>query len=62
MKERGQHLLSEVGKNIDYMRSDLRNLSRYIAELEASVSTAADTCAGQVNRGRPTVAGRKTGF
>lgn len=37
MKERSQHLLSEAGENIDYMRSDLRNLSRYIADLEALV-------------------------
>jgi hypothetical protein len=34
MKERSQQLLSEVGENIDYMRSDVKNLSRYIVELE----------------------------
>jgi len=34
LKERSQQLLSEVGENIDYMRSDVKNLSRYIAELE----------------------------
>lgn len=37
MKERLQHLLSEVGESIDYMRSDIRNLSRYLAELEELV-------------------------
>jgi hypothetical protein len=37
MKERSQQLLSEVGENIDYMRSDVRNLSRYIVELEELV-------------------------
>src|SRR6266550_6014404 len=34
MKERLQHLLSEVGESFDYLRSDVRNLSRYMAELE----------------------------
>jgi hypothetical protein len=37
MKERLQHLLSEVGESIDYMRSDIRNISRYLAELEELV-------------------------
>jgi hypothetical protein len=34
MKERLQHLLSKVGESFDYLRSDVRNLSRYMAELE----------------------------
>jgi hypothetical protein len=34
MKERLQHHLSEVGESFDYLRSDIRNLSRYMAELE----------------------------
>jgi hypothetical protein len=34
MKERLNCLLSEVGESINYMRSDIRNLSRYLAELE----------------------------
>ena len=34
MKERLQHLLSEVGESFDYLRSDVRNLSRSMAELE----------------------------
>ena len=34
MKERLQHLLSEAGESFDYLRSDIRNLSRYLAELE----------------------------
>ncbi len=34
MKERLQHLLSEVGESFDYLRSDVRNLSRYMAVLE----------------------------
>jgi hypothetical protein len=34
MKERSQPLLSEVGENIDDMRSDVKNLSRYMVELE----------------------------
>jgi hypothetical protein len=37
MKERLQHLLSEVGESFDYLRSDVRNLSRYMAELEELV-------------------------
>lgn len=35
MKERLQCLLSEVGESFEYLRSDVRNLSRYMAELEA---------------------------
>jgi hypothetical protein len=34
MEERLQHLLSEVRESFDYLRSDVRNLSRYMAELE----------------------------
>ena len=34
MKERLNCLLSEVGESINYMRSDIRNLSRYLAELK----------------------------
>lgn len=34
MKERLQALLSEVGESFDYVRSDVRNLGRYLAELE----------------------------
>ena len=34
MKERLQHLLSEVGESFNSLRSDVRNLSRYMAELE----------------------------
>jgi hypothetical protein len=34
MKERLQHHLSDVGESFDYLRSDVRNLSRYMAELE----------------------------
>jgi len=37
MKERLQHHLSDVGESFDYLRSDVRNLSRYMAELEALV-------------------------
>jgi hypothetical protein len=37
MKERLQQLLSETGETIDYLRSDIRNLSRYMAELEELV-------------------------
>jgi hypothetical protein len=39
MKERLQHLLSEVGESFDYLRSDVRNLSRYMAELEDLAET-----------------------
>lgn len=34
MKERLRDLLSEVGESFDYLRSDVRNISRYMAELE----------------------------
>lgn len=34
MKERLNSLLSEVGESFDYLRSDVRNLGRYLAELE----------------------------
>lgn len=34
MKERLQCLLSEGGESFDYLRSDVRNLSRYMAKLE----------------------------
>ena len=34
MKERLQQHLSDVGESFDYLRSDVRNLSRYMAELE----------------------------
>ncbi len=34
MKERRNSLLSEVGESFDYLRSDVRNLGRYLAELE----------------------------
>jgi maltooligosyltrehalose synthase len=37
MKERLQHHLSDVGESFDYLRSDVRNLSRYMAELEALI-------------------------
>jgi hypothetical protein len=37
MKERLQHHLSDVGESFDYLRSDVRNLSRYMAELEELV-------------------------
>jgi hypothetical protein len=37
MKERLQQLLSEAGESLDYIRSDIRNLSRYMAELEELV-------------------------
>ncbi len=39
MKERLQHLLSEVGESFDYLRSDVRNLSRYMAELEELIES-----------------------
>lgn len=57
MKERLRDLLSEVGESFDYLRSDVRNLSRYMAELEelieryrtfvanAALSTPADRAA-----------------
>ena len=34
MKEPLQHRLSEIGESFDYLRSDVRNLSRYTAKLE----------------------------
>lgn len=34
MKERLRDHLSEVGESFDYLRSDVRNLGRYMAELE----------------------------
>ncbi len=37
MKERLRDLLSEVGESFDYLRSDVRNLSRYMAQLEELV-------------------------
>jgi hypothetical protein len=37
MKDRLRDLLSEVGESFDYLRSDVRNLSRYMAELEALI-------------------------
>jgi hypothetical protein len=57
MKDRLRDLLSEVGESFDYLRSDVRNLSRYMAELEeliegyrafaatAALSTSADRAA-----------------
>ena len=57
MKERLQCLLSEVGESFDYLRSDVSNLGRYLAELEeliegyrtfaanATLSTSADQTA-----------------
>lgn len=37
MKERLNCLLSEVGESFEYLRSDVRNLSRYPAELEGLI-------------------------
>lgn len=37
MKERLQHHLSDVGESFDYLRSDIRNLSRYMAKLEVLI-------------------------
>jgi hypothetical protein len=37
MKERLQHLLSEAGESFTYMQSDIKNISRYMAELEELV-------------------------
>ena len=39
MKERLRDLLSEVGESFDYLRSDVRNLSRYMAELEELIES-----------------------
>ena len=41
MKERLQCLLSEVGESFDYLRSDVRNLGRYLAELEELIEGTA---------------------
>ena len=38
MKERLNSLLAEVGESFDYLRSDVRNLGRYLAELEELAS------------------------
>ena len=39
MKERLQHLLSEAGESFDYLKSDIRHLSRYMAELEELIES-----------------------
>jgi hypothetical protein len=39
MKEPLQHRLSEIGESFDYLRSDVRNLSRYTAKLEKLVES-----------------------
>ena len=39
MKDRLNCLLSEVGESFDYLRSDVRNLSRYMAELEELIES-----------------------
>lgn len=39
MKERLQALLSEAGESFDYLRSDIRNLGRYMAELEELIES-----------------------
>jgi hypothetical protein len=39
MKDRLNCLLSEVGESFDYLRSDFRNLSRYMAELEELIES-----------------------
>ena len=39
MKQRLQELLSEAGESFDYLRSDIRNLGRYLAELEELVES-----------------------
>ena len=39
MKDRLNCLLSEVGESFDYLRSDVRNLSRYMAELEELIKS-----------------------
>jgi hypothetical protein len=39
MKERLNCLLSEVGESFDYLRSDVRNLSRYMVELEELIES-----------------------
>jgi hypothetical protein len=39
MKDRLNCLLSEVGESFDYLRSDVRNLSRHMAELEELIES-----------------------
>ena len=39
MKERLACLLSDVGESFDYLKSDVRNLSRYIAQLEELIES-----------------------
>lgn len=39
MKDRLNCLLSEIGESFDYLRSDVRNLSRYMAELEELIES-----------------------
>jgi prefoldin subunit 5 len=39
MKDRLNCLLSEVGESFDYLRSDVRNLSRSMAELEELIES-----------------------
>jgi len=39
MKDRLNCLLSEVGESFDYLRSDVSNLSRYMAELEELIES-----------------------
>lgn len=39
MKQRLQELLSEAGESFDYLRSDIRNLGRYLAELEELIES-----------------------
>ena len=39
MKDRLRDHLSEVGESFDYLRSDVRNLSRYMAELEELIES-----------------------
>lgn len=39
MKERLQCLLSEVGESFDYLRSDIRHLSRYMVQLEELIES-----------------------
>lgn len=39
MKERLRDLLSEVGESFEYLRSDVRNLSRYMVDLEKLIES-----------------------
>jgi hypothetical protein len=39
MKERLNSLLSEVGESFDYLKSDVRSLGRYLAELEELIES-----------------------